>query len=74
MPHSPLHSTWPTTRHPTADELREGWYSVTNSIVIPQGFRSTQQPQCVDPMPIQYWSDGADAGPTLNRIRSAEHL
>ena len=31
-------------------------------------------PRCVDPMPIQYWSDVADAGPTLNRIGSAEHL
>ena len=47
-----------------ADELREGWYSVTINIVISQGFRSTQQPRCVDPMPIQYWSDVADASPT----------
>ena len=31
-------------------------------------------PRCVDPMPIQYWSDVTDAGPTLNRIGSAEHL
>ena len=47
---------------PTADELREGWYSVTINVIIPH------------PMPIQYWSDVADAGPTLNRIGSAEHL
>ena len=31
-------------------------------------------PGCVDPMPIQYWSDVADADPTLNRIGSAEQI
>ena len=50
------------------------WYSVTINIVIPLGFRSTQQPRCVDPMPIQYWSDVADAGPALNRIGCAEQV
>ena len=64
----------PTAPHPTAGELREGWYSVTINIIIPQDFRSNQQPRCVDPMPIQYWSDVADPGPTLNCLGSAEHL
>ena len=32
------------------------------------------QPRCVDPMLIQYWTDVADAGPTLNCFGSAEHM